>query len=401
MKRIEEAAKSVEAAIEAGLAKLGVAREQVNIEVLSEGGVFSKAKVALTTLPTAGEKAVEFVETTIRNFGVGAMLELKEDDKEAVIDIIGTDIAPLIGADGEVIDAIQYVASLIANKDNSKYCRVIVDSEDYRQKRMAGLHETAICSAQEAVTTGRWIRLKPMNSHERRIVHSALAENTEVTTQSEGDEPHRCLVIIPNGVKYEPRTYGDKRGGDRPYDNRRGGDRPYDNRDNRDNRRGGGRGYGGSGARAGGRGGYGGGAGRQSGGFSDRGYGGGEPRGSSYGENHTPRGSYSENTAPRNSYGENSAPRNSYGGESRGGYGARAGGGERPYGAGGGGGRPYNNRGDRPYSNDRSGGGDRPYNNDRGGSGYGNGGPRPKKPSSFFSDAVFLGKSDAPPEGEE
>jgi len=102
----------------------------------------------------------------------------------------------LIGRRGETLDALQYLTSLKVNRGQENYTRVTLDSEHYRAKREEALVRLANRMAGRAVKTGRKVVMEPMNPYERRILHSALQNHTQVTTHSEGEEPNRRVVIM-------------------------------------------------------------------------------------------------------------------------------------------------------------------------------------------------------------
>ena len=113
-----------------------------------------------------------------------------------------------------MLDALQCLAGAIANIGREDYRRVVVDCEGYREKREETLVSLAHKLAAKAVRTGRKVTLEPMNPYERRILHSALSDNTEVKTQSEGKEPNRYVAIIPNNLKPgRSDGYRERRGG--------------------------------------------------------------------------------------------------------------------------------------------------------------------------------------------
>ena len=112
----------------------------------------------------------------------------------------------VIGKRGAMIDAIQTIAGAVANTGRKDYKRVVVDCENYREDREETLKRVANKLAAKAVRLGKRVRLEPMNPYERRIIHSALVDNPDVTTKSEGKEPARFVVIVPKNM----RTY-DKR----------------------------------------------------------------------------------------------------------------------------------------------------------------------------------------------
>ena len=247
MKEYEFSGKTVEEAVEEGLAALSLTREQAEIVVLEEGkkgGLFSKAvkaRVKISKKLSDGERAAQFLEGLFPLMNVTATAEPAEGDP-LHINIVTPNSYAVIGHRGEILDAMQVLAGAVANIGREEYERVVVDCENYREKREQTLRRLAGRLAEKAVRTGRKVSLEPMTPYERRIIHSALADNTEVKTVSEGKEPARYIVVIPNNLRSD-RPYGDRRGYDRDrrgYDrDRRGGyDRPYGNR-NYEDRRGG------------------------------------------------------------------------------------------------------------------------------------------------------------------
>ena len=217
MKTVETTGKTVEIAIEAGLKELGVAQERVDVEIISQGGLFSRPKVRLTVKETEGSKALAFIEGLMDKLKATTVAELSEDADHAQINIIGADLGFLIGYRGEVLDALQYLASLVANKDKDTFKRIVVDGEGYREKRTAALEDLALKLAAKAVRLKQSVAVEPMNPFERRVMHSKLQDNPEVTTHSEGEEPNRYIVITPKGVSpTAPRAYtrNDNRGRD-------------------------------------------------------------------------------------------------------------------------------------------------------------------------------------------
>ena len=229
---IEKKASSVDKAIDLALAELGISREDAEIEIVSEGRLLSKAVVrvakrevvavepAVTEKPQKSKRqatkeetrarALEFVQGLLLAMKVDATAELVEDDGEIRIVISGQDTSTVIGYRGEALDAVQYLTLLTANKNEHGFQRVVVDAENYREKRKVVLSALAQRLADKADRLGRRIELEPMNPFERRAIHASLAESDKVTTESKGDEPNRYVVIIPNnetpGAKPEKYT---------------------------------------------------------------------------------------------------------------------------------------------------------------------------------------------------
>ena len=198
MKEYEFTGKTVEEAVEEGLKELGLSREEAEICVLEEGkkGLFKsvKARVKISKKITDGERAVEFLDGLYPLLNIAAANELEEDEEHTKINVIATNSYSVIGHRGEILDALQVLAGAVANIGREEYKRVVVDCENYREKREETLKRLANKLAEKAVRTGRKLCLEPMTPYERRVIHSALADSTEVKTQSEGKEPNRYIV---------------------------------------------------------------------------------------------------------------------------------------------------------------------------------------------------------------
>lgn len=234
-KSIETQASSVDIAIEKALVELGASRDQVDVEVLSKGGLFSKAKVKVTLKDTIADKMAEFINGTLERMGLSSRATVEEKDNTLYITIAGDDSGVAIGYRGEALDAFQYLALTFLNEHKCEFKKVVVDCENYREKRRETLTALAEKLAQKAVRLCRKIALEPMNPFERRIIHSALADSEIADTESEGEEPQRYVVIIPKGVELKdqrPIKNGDR---EPRKDSRRDGKR--DRRDRKSNNR--------------------------------------------------------------------------------------------------------------------------------------------------------------------
>ena len=223
--------KTVEEAVENGLKELGLSKENAEIRVLEEGKKklfgFSKARVEIaakeneaveteetnaesvtvtTTAKTAdgasdGERAVTFLEGLFSLLNITACTELVSEGEKIEINVTAANGNSVIGKRGEMLDAIQTLAGAVANTGRDDYKRVVVDCENYRKNREETLKKLANNLAQKAVRLGKKIKLEPMNPYERRIIHAALSNSEEVKTESEGKEPNRYLVVIPNNLE--------------------------------------------------------------------------------------------------------------------------------------------------------------------------------------------------------
>lgn len=227
--------KTVEEAVDEGLKALGLTREEASIEVLEEGkkgGLFSKgikARVRIARKRTDGERAVDFLEGLLDLLHVTATTELEESEENTKINVITSNTYAVIGHRGEILDSLQVLAGAVANIGREEYKRVVVDCENYREKREETLKRLANKLAEKAVRFGRKVSIEPMTPYERRIIHAALADSTEVKTASEGKEPNRYIVVIPNNLRPGSDRF-DRRGGRPRFGDRKGG---YNNRDRR------------------------------------------------------------------------------------------------------------------------------------------------------------------------
>ena len=121
------------------------------------------------------------------------------------IDFSGDEMGILIGKRGQTLDSLQYLISLVVNKESDSYIKVKVDTEDYRERRKQTLENLAKNLSYKVKRTRRPVTLEPMNPYERRIIHSALQNDRYVETHSEGDEPYRKVVITLK--KWENKEY--------------------------------------------------------------------------------------------------------------------------------------------------------------------------------------------------
>ncbi|WP_156339560.1 RNA-binding cell elongation regulator Jag/EloR [Intestinibacter bartlettii] len=140
--------------------------------------------------------AKEFIETMLHNAKINADVIATKENNLIKIDIKGKEATTLIGRRGQTLDAVQFLTSLALNKINKdSHSRVLVDIENYREKREQSLIRYANKVAREVAKTKKTKKLDYMNPYERRIIHSALQNDKYVITYSEGEEPHRRLVI--------------------------------------------------------------------------------------------------------------------------------------------------------------------------------------------------------------
>ena len=141
------------------------------------------------------KKASAFLSGLTERMGVPVAIELQETEEQLRMQMTGEGMSLLIGRRGETLDALQYLTSLNINRGREEYLRVSIDTENYRAKREEALRKLAIRMAGRAKKSGRRVALEPMNPYERRILHSALQDDPDVTTHSEGEEPYRRVII--------------------------------------------------------------------------------------------------------------------------------------------------------------------------------------------------------------
>lgn len=141
--------------------------------------------------------AMHFLKGLLDNMQIECALKGVENADGLYIDISGETMGKIIGHHGETLDSMQYLVSLVVNRDRDEYLRVTLDTEGYRGRREQTLIRLAHRLAQKAARSGRRMRLEPMNPYERRIIHYALQNDENVTTASEGEEPNRRVVITP------------------------------------------------------------------------------------------------------------------------------------------------------------------------------------------------------------
>ena len=139
--------------------------------------------------------ALKVLEEVTKEMGLDLDIKAKAGKETLYIDIQGKDSGTVIGKRGQTLDAIQYLTSLVVNKEQSGYTRVVIDAENYRAKREKTLELLAIRLAKKVGKTKRSIKLEPMNPYERKVIHATLQNHPYVTTRSEGQDPYRRVII--------------------------------------------------------------------------------------------------------------------------------------------------------------------------------------------------------------
>lgn len=219
--------KTTNEAIENGLKELGVSKEKVEIKVLeseekrsffsilaprvvkvelklkenelknNDNNTVKKEKIALSAqeLKLAEENVREFLEEFLPKIGKQIQYQVKQEEYGLEVTINGEESSILIGYRGETLYDFQNILSIVSNKNIQNKVRVILDIENYKEKRVKTLENLALKIARSVEKTGKAVTLEPMKAYERKIIHAKLQDSEKVTTRSIGEEPKRRVVI--------------------------------------------------------------------------------------------------------------------------------------------------------------------------------------------------------------
>ena len=203
MEFMEFSAKTVNDCITNACQRFVVTSDKLEYEIVTEGstgflGFNAKPAIIKARVKfTVDETVKEFLNKVFEAMNLTVVINIKYDEENAAmdIDLSGDEMGVLIGKRGATLDSLQYLVSLVANKEAENYIRVKVDTENYRQRRKDTLENLAKNISYKVKRTKRSVSLEPMNPYERRIIHSALQNDRFVTTHSEGEEPFRRVVV--------------------------------------------------------------------------------------------------------------------------------------------------------------------------------------------------------------
>lgn len=226
MIEVEKSAKTVDEAIKLALEELKAEREQVEVEVLEypargifgiigtklarvkvvkketeplevKEKIFEKKDMRVVEYTFEKETAKKFLREVLNAMDIKAEIRLKDTKDGLYISLSGPKMGTIIGRRGQTLDSLQYLTSLVVNKDKDRenYVKVILDTEDYRRKREETLNRLARRLGDKVSKSGKKVELEPMNPYERRIIHSALQNYEDIITYSEGEEPFRKVII--------------------------------------------------------------------------------------------------------------------------------------------------------------------------------------------------------------
>lgn len=203
MKYIEMSGKTIEEALNLALNELNTTKENVEIEILQQpskkiinifGGKLAKIKV--TVKEGKKDEVIKFLTSIFNSMKLVPNIDVNITEDSIHVSVTGDNMGSVIGYRGETLDALQYLLSLTVNKNHDEpFKRVVLDIENYREKRELTLKRVAEKTAYKVLKSRRPYRLEPMNPYERRIIHAALQGNENIQTRSEGDEPYRRIVV--------------------------------------------------------------------------------------------------------------------------------------------------------------------------------------------------------------
>ncbi|CAM3204761.1 RNA-binding cell elongation regulator Jag/EloR [Paenibacillus lupini] len=203
MKKILASGKTIDDAVQSGLTQLNVTKDRVKVLVMEQPskGLFGligvkAAKVELELIPDPTIEAEQFLRDVAEAMGLTVAVERKQTRDATYLSVSGGgDIGMLIGRRGQTLDALQYLVNIVANRYSDSHLRIVLDAEDFRERRRKTLEELSERLAGRVIRTKKEVVLEPMSSHERKVIHSQLQNHPRVKTYSKGDEPNRRVVI--------------------------------------------------------------------------------------------------------------------------------------------------------------------------------------------------------------
>ncbi|GAA0334617.1 protein jag [Bacillus carboniphilus] len=204
MKQKTATGQSVDEAIQSALSELNISIDQAEITIVDEGkkgllGIFGSrpaiVKVKVKEDPLSD--SVKYLEAVTKMMGTNVQIDVNKNGRVLEMNVTSDKSGLLIGKRGQTLNALQYLTQLVANHSSDQYVTVILDAENYREKRNETLVQLAERLAYKAIQTKKEVSLEPMPSYERKVIHTALSHNHKVRTFSSGAEPNRHIVIAP------------------------------------------------------------------------------------------------------------------------------------------------------------------------------------------------------------
>ena len=203
MKEVTKSGRTVEEALHAAISELQTTEDRVKYEVIEEskkgflGFGFKPAVVQVRLKKDPLETARNFLREITAQMGVPIEIEESRDERNFIFTLSADKVGILIGKRGSTLNALQYLTNVAANRHSDEHIHVLLDAENYREKRKETLRQLAKRMAEKSRHTGRVVQLDPMPSMERRVIHIALKEEEGIETHSEGADPNRKVIITP------------------------------------------------------------------------------------------------------------------------------------------------------------------------------------------------------------
>lgn len=204
MREVTSSGSTVDEAVKSALEQLKTTEDQVEIEIIDEGkkgllGIIGakRAIVKVKIKKDPIEETKKFIKEVTRQMNVDVDVKAYRDQNHVTFEMEGENIAILIGKRGQTLNALQYLTHLAINKQKETYYTVTLDAEGYRERRRETLESLAHKMAERAKRINKKVVLEPMPAFERKIIHQVLQDKSDITTYSDGQEPHRYIVIKP------------------------------------------------------------------------------------------------------------------------------------------------------------------------------------------------------------
>jgi spoIIIJ-associated protein len=202
MKKVVVSGKSVDQALKTGLHRLQTTEDRVKVTVLEQpskglfgliGGKVAKLEIEVLADPVG--EALQFLQEVFDSMKLQVDVERTDTAEAVVLNLTGPELGILIGRRGQTLDALQYLANIVANRYADSHLKLILDAENFRDRRRKTLEDLSMRLASRVVRTQNEVVLEPMPPQERKIIHSQLQDHASVKTYSKGDEPNRRVVI--------------------------------------------------------------------------------------------------------------------------------------------------------------------------------------------------------------
>ncbi len=206
-KTVKKSAKTVQEAIRLALAELKVTESEASVEIIEEGskglfGIGAKdAVVQVTSNISPENRARTFLDDVFLGMGMRVDIDITLEGKVMKINLSGDGMGLIIGKHGDTLDALEHLTSLTVNRGDGDYVKVVLDTENYREKRRQTLVRLAENLSASVINQKKKVMLEPMSASERRIIHSTLQSNEQIDTYSIGEEPYRRVVIALKKAK--------------------------------------------------------------------------------------------------------------------------------------------------------------------------------------------------------